>query len=76
MASPMSKGAVKENVSTHGEVDMVTSKESLMRGQQMRPLYNVYQHVKLGRQHAWAPLAAAFNLLAYCTQPTNNVNDA
>ena len=47
-----------------------------MRGQQMRPLYNVYQHVKLGRQHAWAPLAAAFNLLAYCTQPTNNVNDA
>ena len=47
-----------------------------MRGQQMRPLYNVYQHVKLGRQHAWAPLAAAFHLLAYCTQPTNNVNDA
>lgn len=86
MASPMSKGAVKENVSTHGEVAMVTSatgsaylrrrKESLMRGQQMRPLYNVYQHVKLGRQHAWAPLAAAFHLLAYCTQPTNNVNDA
>ena len=54
-----------------------------MRGQQMCPLYRcalfyVYQHVnsKLGRQHAWAPLAAAFNLLAYRTQPTNNVNDA
>ena len=88
MASPMSKGAVKEKVSTHGEEAMVTSatgsaylrrrKESWMRGQQMRPLYDVYQHVnsKLGRQHTWAPLAAAFHLLAYCTHPTNNVNDA
>ena len=84
----MSKGAVKEKVSTHGEEAMVTSatgsaylrrrKESWMRGQQMRSLYDVYQHVnsKLGRQHTWAPLAAAFHLLAYCTHPTNNVNDA
>ena len=88
MASPMSKGAVKEKVSTHGEVAMVTSatgsaylrrrKESWMRGQQMSPLNNVYQHVnsKLGRQHTWAPLAAAFHLLPDCTHPTKNVNDA
>ena len=88
MASPMSKGAVKEKVSTHCEVAMVTSatgsaylrrrKESWMRGQQMSPLNNVYQHVnsKLGRQHTWAPLAAAFHLFAYCAHSTNNVNDA
>ena len=88
MASPISKGAVKEKVSTHGEVAMVTSatgsaylrrrKESWMRGQQMSPLNNVYQHVnsKLGRQHTWAPLAAAFHLFAYCAHSTNNVNDA
>ena len=34
-----------------------------MRGQQMRPLYKIYQHVnsKLGRQLTRAPLAAAIS---------------
>ena len=76
MASPMSKGAVKEKVSTHGEVAMVTSatgsaylrrrKESLMRGQQMRPLYNVYQHVnsKLGRQQYMGASSSRFSFIS------------